>query len=285
MQSNCFFCHLRTLEKQILKFEPDESVRQQLIGEFIDRFEELRRENNPIVAREIHALIRKHLNEPDPYKVEKAESNKQAEKLADVWRIKLQTRENNVFEALKLALAANIIDFGPGHNFDIEKDIERIRKLPLSIDHSNNLISDLNNSQSLFYITDNAGEIVFDKLLLEQISVPEINIGVRGYPIINDATADDARKVGLNKIGTIIPNGNDAPSTLLDQCTPDFVRAFDKADVIIAKGMGNFEGLMHINDSRLYFVLVIKCDAIGQFIGKKTGDTVVVNSTYLHRQS
>lgn len=283
MQSNCFFCHLRMLEKQIEKFNPEEIIRQQLIGEFIENFKVLSKENNPVVAQKLHALIRKHLKEPDPYKKEKSEGNAQAEKLADQWRIKLQTRTNNIFEAFKLALAANIIDFGPGHNFDINDDIERIRKIPLSINHSDELISLINKSKNLFYITDNAGEIVFDKLLMEQLTIPEINIGVRGKPIINDATMEDALKIGLAKIGKIIPNGNDAPSTLLDQCSTAFITAFNKADVIIAKGMGNIEGLMHLNDSRLFFILVVKCDAIGKLIGKKTGDTVIVNSTYLHR--
>ncbi|MFO7864495.1 MAG: ARMT1-like domain-containing protein [Salinivirgaceae bacterium] len=279
MHSNCFFCHLKTLEKQIEKFEPSETVRQNMIAAFVQRFGELQGKNNPEVARELHAIIRNHIGETDPYSKEKAEGNRKALELLPQWTARIKKASNPVFEAFKLALAANIIDFGPNHQFDIEQDIERLYNQELAVNDFQALNKRLKTARRVFYIGDNAGEIVFDKFLLEQIDVPEKYFGVRGAPIINDALLSDANETGIDKIATIISNGNDAPSTLLHLCTDDFNAVFNTSDLIIAKGMGNFEGLMNMNDERLFFALVVKCQAIGDLLGQKKGDTVLINST------
>lgn len=278
MHSDCFFCHLRTLEKQIKKFTPAESVREKLVGEFIDRYTSLQKQYNPYAAAAIHAMIRKYLKVPDPYEQEKAESNRKALAIVQAWQNKISQYENSAFQALKLALAANIIDFGPGHSFDIETDIAKLQAQTLAIDDSEQMLNQIKPGTKILYLADNAGEIVFDKLFLEQIGHGNITVAVRGFPVINDATMHDAKLVGLQEVAKIIHNGNDAPSTLLDRCSREFMDIYRQADIIIAKGQGNFEGLMFENDPKIYFALVAKCEVIADFIGIKKNDTALVNS-------
>ncbi len=279
MQTDCFFCHLRTLEKQIKKFAPPEDVRKRLVGEFIDKYTGLQKQYNPYAAAAIHAMIRKYLKIKDPYEEEKAESNRKALEIVKIWREKIEKTENKAYEALKLALAANIIDFGPGHEFNIATDIERLQKQELAIDDSEKLFGNLSSKTKLLYLADNAGEIVFDKLFLQQIAYADITVAVRGFPVINDATLKDANIAKLSEVAKIIHNGNDAPSTLLDRCSSEFMKAYREADVIIAKGQGNFEGLMFEKDPRIFFALVAKCHVIARFIGIEKNQTALVNSS------
>ncbi len=281
MRTDCFFCHVRTLEKQIKKFAPRETTRQKLIGEFIDQYSALKKQYNPFVAAAIHAMIRKHLKIEDPYEKEKTESNRQALELISTWEEKVKIAPNKGLMAIKLALAANIIDFGPGHSFNIEKDIELLHRQPLAIDDSEELFAATEKAKNILYLADNAGEIVFDKLFIKQLDHDNVTVAVRGFPVINDATMEDAKVAQLHEVAHVIQNGNDAPSTLLDRCSREFMEAYKKADVIIAKGQGNFEGLMFERDPRIYFALVAKCDVIAKVIGIEKGETALINSRHI----
>lgn len=285
MQSDCFFCHLRTLEKQIKKFSPPETTRKALIGEFIDQYGAIKEQYNPFVAAAIHALIRKYLKVEDPYEQEKAESNRVALQIIDRWKAKVEKHNHRAQSALKLALAANIIDFGPGHAFDIQEDIQRLHEQPLAIDQSTALFEQTEKANHILYLADNAGEIVFDKLFLQQLHHPNITVAVRGFPVINDATLNDAALIKLHDVANVIQNGNDAPSTLLDRCSKTFMEHYRSADVIIAKGQGNFEGLMFENDPRIWFALVAKCDVIAKMMGIEKNQTAIVNSHSIQTSS
>ncbi len=283
MQTDCFFCHVKTLEKQIKKFKPEENTRQKLIGEFIDQYGALKKQYNPFVAAAIHAMIRKHLHIKDPYKTEKNESNLKALEIVSKWYNKINNYSNKPLASIKLALVANIIDFGPGHSFDIQKDIEKLEKQPLAKDDSKELFKAIEKANSILYLADNAGEIVFDKFFIEQLGHKNVTVAVRGFPVINDATMEDAKVARLHEVAHVIQNGNDAPSTLLDRCSQEFMEIFKTADVIIAKGQGNFEGLMFERDPRIWFALVAKCDVIAKMIGIHKGDTALVNSCHTHK--
>ena len=110
---------------------------------------------------------------------------------------------------------------------------------------------------------------------METIDHPNVWFAVREKPILNDATIKEAYEVGIQKFAKIISNGDDAPSTLLHRVSPEFMEIYQTADLIISKGMGNYEGLMDETDSRLFYLLMIKCEVIGKKIGAKKGDFVV----------
>jgi len=131
----------------------------------------------------------------------------------------------------------------------------------------------------ILYLGDNAVEIVFDKILIEEIDKrdqgQEIYYAVRGGPIINDVTLNDAQEVSMSEVARVISNGSDVPGTILNSCSKKFLEIYGKADIIIAKGQGNYESLSEEKDNRIYFLLQVKCPVIARHIGVKVGSAVL----------
>ena len=135
----------------------------------------------------------------------------------------------------------------------------------------------LSKAHKILYLADNAGEIAFDRLLIEQLLPERVTLAVRGAPVINDATMDDARAVGLHEIVEVIDNGSDAPGTILADCSEDFNRRFAEADLILAKGQGNFETLSD-DHRKIYFLFKAKCPVIAAHVGLPVGTHVLARS-------
>ena len=218
----------------------------------------------------------------DPYKELKHHSNLLAlhnsMKLED-----MVTHSSSPLEtAIAIAAVGNIIDFGAKEHgsIDINHEIENMHNLSFSIYHYNELYEKLTVARNLLYIGDNAGEIVFDKVLIREMkrAFPGLNIifTVRDRPIINDATIDDARIVGMDKEVTVISSGSIYPGTILEETSKEFRDIFESADGIIAKGQGNLESLCDISNENLFFILRIKCDRIADIIGAKSGDMILL---------
>lgn len=188
---------------------------------------------------------------------------------------KLADEADNPFQmALRLAIAGNVIDYGPNQRFDINKILEQAKSIFLAIDDSQSLHASISPAKTLLYLGDNAGEIVMDRILIEAINHPNVYFAVRGAPIINDALIEDAVLVGIDKIAHLITNGDDAPGTILESTSAEFRDIFEQAYLVISKGQGNYEGLNGI-DKNIYFVLMAKCDYMANHLGVKKGDYVV----------
>jgi hypothetical protein len=155
----------------------------------------------------------------------------------------VRNSEDPLLLALKLAIAGNIIDLAvPREIKDIREEVFSIIASPLAVNDYSAFKNNLHNADLLLYLGDNAGEIVFDRILIEElnrINTVKTVFVVREKPIINDAVLDDAKFVGLDKQVEIISNGSDAPATVLAECSPEFIDSFRKADMIVAKGQGN----------------------------------------------
>jgi uncharacterized protein with ATP-grasp and redox domains len=132
-------------------------------------------------------------------------------------------------------------------------------------------------SQSLLYLGDKAGEIVWDKILIEEL-LENFNLkiiyAVRGSPILNDSTMEDALFVGLDKVVNVISNGSDVPGTILNRCSEEFLKIYQKSDLILAKGQGNYESLSGENRP-IFFLLNVKCPVIAEDIHCNVGDLVL----------
>ncbi|MGM0531127.1 MAG: damage-control phosphatase ARMT1 family protein [Bacteroidota bacterium] len=283
MNHQCLFCFCRAFDKLLQKHGGDNEEKLRLAKKFFSLLAKADTEKpTPYIARNIHAIIRESLGDPDPYKEEKHRNNEQALSLYNELKEKTNASNDPFNRALRYALGGNIIDYGPSQTFDIYATLEKVEHADFAIDHSGELESRIRNADNILYIGDNAGEIVFDKLFIETMAHPNVTFAVRGAPVINDATWEDAEMVGMNRVANIITNGYDAPSTILEMTSKEFRNAFDAADLILAKGQGNFEGLMHQKDQRLWFLLMIKCQVIGDLLGVKKGDFVVSNSHGAH---
>jgi uncharacterized protein with ATP-grasp and redox domains len=228
----------------------------------------------PQIGQQMHRIIRQVLNNPDPYYDIKQKFNRlMLDNYPDLK--KLVDEADNPFQmALRLAIAGNVIDYGPNHPFDINKTLEQAKSIVLAIDDSRALQASLSQAKTLLYLGDNAGEIVMDRIFLEMINHPNVYFAVRGAPIINDALIEDAELVGIHKITHLITNGDDAPGTILENTSAEFRDIFKQADLVISKGQGNLEGLQGI-DKNIYFVLMTKCDHVANYLGVKKGDFIV----------
>ena len=135
----------------------------------------------------------------------------------------------------------------------------------------------LGRASRILYLADNAGEIVFDRLLIERMPPGKVTVGVRGFPVINDATMKDAEDTGMTELAEVIDNGSDGPGTILDDCSQSFRDRFDEADLIIAKGQGNYETLSEV-DKDIYFLLKAKCAVIARDMGCQEDDMILKRS-------
>ncbi|MCD4708466.1 MAG: ARMT1-like domain-containing protein, partial [Candidatus Sabulitectum sp.] len=197
----------------------------------------------PEIARLVHSTVRKEIFSSDPYQEAKQKSTEQALALLPDLRSLIDNSPEPMDTAIRLAIAGNIMDLGVMEDFgNLMETIERVLKQPFAIDHTTELKRLLETADHLLYLADNTGETVFDKALIERISIPVI-YAVKGSPVLNDATEQDAIEAGLHEITTILSNGSDAPGTLLELCSAEFRDAFRNAPVIIAKGQGNYESL------------------------------------------
>jgi uncharacterized protein with ATP-grasp and redox domains len=130
------------------------------------------------------------------------------------------------------------------------------------------------------YIGDNSGEIIFDKFLIENLPAHKVTYVVKGGPIVNDATMDDAISTGIVDLVKVIDNGHFAQGTILKDCSSTFKNAFNKADLVISKGQANFETLSDIKDKAIFFLLRAKCNSVASAIGCNRMDYVLTSFYY-----
>jgi uncharacterized protein with ATP-grasp and redox domains len=233
----------------------------------------------PEIQREILHKLRTLNGVADPYFEEKQQSNRIAFKLYGEWKPKVLVSTDPFNLALRLAIAGNIMDYGANQVFDVQKTIKKTLNTDFAIDHSAMLQQRIKEAKNILYLGDNAGEIVFDKLLIETIRHPKVIFAVKDAPVLNDVTVQDAKAVGIYEVAEVISNGYDASSTLLEKCSPEFLDVYRSADLIISKGQGNLEGLINEKDPRIFFLFMVKCDVIAEHIGVKKGSLVIMNQT------
>ena len=280
MNYECLICQVKALQKRMDKYQVAEKKRNRLVSSMMKEIANIDLDNSysPEITRNIIEQLKKNSKVADPYQKEKDESNQEMLERYQEFKRMVEVSKNPFETALRLAIAGNIIDFGPGHDFDIWETIEQVMTSDFAIDHSKHLQEAVQNAKSILYLGDNCGEIVLDKLFLETIGHPNVTFAVRNSVVLNDVTLKEATEVGIPEVAKVISNGDDAPSTLLHRVSPEFKTIYDSADLIISKGMGNFEGLMDENDPRLFYLLMIKCHVIGKKIGAKKGGFVVKRS-------
>ncbi len=288
MHTDCIQCFLEQANKLLNKYEIQDNIARDIIVRFKLFVNDHNDENlsAPEASCLMHRLIKKTTRTEDPYKKEKKYYNDLLLSLEEDIRDIINKSDNPFKTASRYALAGNIIDFGPPNSFNVFRALsEAVSKEP-AIDHSSELKKELKKASTILYLGDNAGEIVLDKLFIEIISHQNLYFAVRGSNIINDVTMEDAEKAGITKIARVISNGYDAPSTLVNRCSPAFRKIFNKADIIISKGQGNLEGLINNSDKKIFFLLMVKCNVIGEIIGVREKNSVVLfNQKVQHLKS
>lgn len=229
-------------------------------------------ENGEIVYRKIRQITGIF----DPYKKIKQKSIQEAKQMYSSLKKIIQQSSEPLETAIRIAIAGNVIDFAIDRKYDLKKDVNKILKQDFAFFDYQKFKNDLSNAEYVLYIGDNAGESVFDKLLIETIA-KKTYYAVREIPVINDVVKQDAIDSGLSEVSDIISSGCNAPGTILNLCNDDFLFLFEKAPLIISKGQGNYEGLSDENRS-IYFLLKAKCKIIAKDINVPKGSIILKNS-------
>lgn len=227
----------------------------------------------PETADVIYKKVREITGIVDPYKKIKESNIKEALSLYPELKEIINKSENKLLTAIRIAIAGNVIDLGVGKDFNIVEDIKEIHKQEFGIFDFNEFVKHLKKANTILYIGDNAGESVFDKILIEELNKP-VTYVVRDIPVINDVTYQDAVASGIDEVAEIISSGSSAPGTILDLCNDTFAEKFNNADMIISKGQGNYEGLSNV-DRSVFFLLKAKCTVIARHLGVKENDIVL----------
>ncbi len=277
---DCMACFVRQAIDAARLATDDQTVQDRIIRSAIREVAELDATNPPpVMAIKIHRIIRQITGLRDPYAEIKRQYNDIAMKLMPDMRKIIEDSPDPPDTALKLSIAGNIIDFGVSSSLEpgqLDETIRHALEAELDGGVAAKFREEILTAESILYILDNAGEIVFDRLFIEQLPTRRITAAVRGMPIINDATIEDAEEVGLTDIVPVIDTGLDAPGVVLEESSDDFVRAFESADLIISKGQGNYETLSDA-EANIYFILKVKCPAVAGHLDAKIGDCVFVN--------
>lgn len=235
----------------------------------------------PEMSRVIHKIIREESGNSDPYYEIKRKSDECAMSLYRRVTDKVKASKNPFVAAARFAVAGNILDFALLSSWDKKKIDDSFDKaLSCHFDEKKaiELQREIIAAKTVLVLGDNAGETVFDKILIENFDTQaKVYYAVKDSPIINDATKEDAKAVGLDTVSEIISNGTDALGTLVKECSKEFLDVFGNADVVIAKGQANFETLNAVR-RKVYFLTQIKCAVIAERYGYKLGHWLVTDS-------
>ncbi|MFP4502113.1 MAG: damage-control phosphatase ARMT1 family protein [Candidatus Hydrogenedentota bacterium] len=275
---DCIPCFLRQALEAARMATDDPALHEQVLRDVLGMTAVLDLRNcPPVVGQQIHRRVRELTQVADPYAALKARFNHMAADMMAEQRHKIATAKSAFDMAVRLAIAGNVIDMGVNGNLE-ETAVRRAIDDTLAEPFYGELADfrrAIDEAERILYLADNAGEIFFDRLLIERLPVARVTLAMRGAPVLNDATRADAEAAGLANFVRIIDNGSDAPGTILDTCTAAFRREFEKADLIVAKGQGNFETLSDVN-ANIYFLFKAKCPVIANHVGLPVGTHVAI---------
>jgi damage-control phosphatase, subfamily I len=245
----------------------------------------------PEIGKIIYGIVTKITQNNDPYKKIKQLSNDLALAVYPDLMKKVNKSSDQLLMAVKFSISGNIIDYGANINLDIQEELKKILAFEEeAIKQESDLVFDYkefkpkaSTAKKLLILGDNAGEIVFDKLLIEEILKinPNIKItyAVKENPIINDALIEDAQYCGIDEFAEVISSGSDAPGTVLSICSDSFKKVFNTADLIISKGQGNFEALSKATIRPIFFLFMAKCPVIAEEVGCNLYDINLIYSS------
>ena len=228
---------------------------------------------SPDIAKDMHQVVKSLTGESDPYKAVKERDIKTALEAYPRLQEFTANKQNNLYWALKIAATGNIIDSAIYNNLNFIASLENELSKEFSVCDLDIFEEELKLAKNILIVGDNARETVFDRVLIENLASYKITYAVRAEPIINDATLQDAYDSGLNDCASIITIGCGAPGAILNQCSPEFLSVFNKADIVISKGQGNYEALSDCQRP-VFFLLKAKCTMIADRLSVNLNDYV-----------
>ena len=277
---DCFPCFMKQAIIALRLGTNDESLQKEILKSTCEAIQMADTQKPPAYTTTfIHRRIRQMLGK-DPFEDIKSEYNQVALRLYPSLKTVVEKSADPLWTSLRLAIAGNVIDFGIFTSVDVEGTVRRSLNSQLAVDDYPALSQALSETDEILYLTDNAGEIVFDRILIETLMSRGKNITavVKGSPVINDTTMTDAGESGLRDVCTVIDNGSEAVGTILAWTSSEFRETFQHATLIISKGQANFETLAGI-EKNMFFLFQSKCDVVSQELCLSPGSMLLKKSS------
>lgn len=270
----CIQCLFKFSMQLVKRCARNEREKRELAKEVLQILSSEKLEQNPvIISHAISTRLREKTGVFDPYLKMKKERNRRAASILEQISKRIENSGDRLQALVKAATAGNILDTVAGDDDRLNECLDRIFSKGFEIDHFPIFSEKLSKAKKVLYITDNSGEIYFDRLLVEELSRmgKEMVVCVRGGPAADDALMEDYLECGMDRFSRVVTTGTCHQGCVLELASKELIREFEKADLIISKGMGNYETLGDIKDKRLFLILAVKCNPIARKIGARVG--------------
>lgn len=277
LEPQCIVCLFRLASRAVRAATADPQQHGQVVDRLADEMPRMPEGTiSPQIGRRIQQIVREVTGDGDPFREIRRRSNELALSHLPALQSRVERAADPLLETVRLAVAGNVIDLALGSGFDLERAIEESLVREFSIFDYELFRAALERARHVLLVADNAGEIVFDRLLVEELQRRGLRatVAVRGGPAINDALLEDAHQAGFDPLVEIIDTGCDLPSVVLEEAGAEFLRSYREADLVIAKGQGNFEGLRH-ERGPIAFLLMAKCRPVAGWLGVEQGALVL----------
>jgi len=276
---DCVHCYLKQAVTCMTIAGIDEDRQYPILYELMDDIKIMDSKRTPAEnSTELLLKIYQLINNDDPYSEAKKKSNRLALALYPALKDFLQRSKNRLNDALKISVSGNVIDLGINKSFDIDASLKYSLDAGFAKDDFSLFVKKLNQEDNIVIVGDNAGEIVFDKLLAEELVAmgKRVTYIVKGGPILNDATMEDAIKVGMDNVAKVATTGSNYLGVPLRKISGEAGRLLMESGLVISKGQANFESLEHEETAKgkVFFLLKIKCECVGIVAGANFGDVV-----------
>jgi uncharacterized protein with ATP-grasp and redox domains len=280
---DCYPCFLRQALNAARLAGADECRQRKVLDQILEALRKVDLSTTPPeIGDSVHRIVREEVGGRDPYRAAKAESTQQALVLYPRLEAVLDQADDRLETAVRLSIAGNIIDLATDQQYDLLDEVRRVLAQPFSVDDGAVFRDAVSRAGWALYLADNAGETVFDRLLIGALGMPVL-YAVKSGPVLNDATREEALAAGVDQVADIVTTGSDAPGTILPRCSPEFRRLFETAELVIAKGQANYETLSH-RGPKVFFLLQAKCPVIAREVGAPVG-SIVLKQGRTERQS
>ena len=273
MRLNCLPCYIKQAMNEINMSNLDPERAECAMRSVLELLSREHYDRTPTdIAWMIHLTVQEQGGSPDPFLADKDSSTDSAKEMVPFLKARIETSKDPLYEAILISAAGNVIDYGAKNLFDLEETLTRSEQRGFAIDHYDRFLEREKACRDVYYIVDNSGEIVLDTLLIDQLlsrrEDRKVIVVAKRAPVLNDVTVKDLKRTGLHTMDRV----ELIESTNEGWVGKEEVRKWLKDGLVISKGQGNFEGLEGL--SGIFFLLIIKCEVIGDILNAELGDMI-----------
>ena len=275
----CISCIINQSAKVANAIDADAILKQKLYSHVESMSKNFSyQQSPPEIAADVYENMASIANKTDLYDEVKKASTKKALSFIPFLEKKLKASKNKLLTATKIAVAGNVIDLAAEVEFDLEEELEKIFETAFAHDDFEKFAQKLAVAQTVLVLGDNVGEHIFDYLFIETLQklYPKIEFSymVRGNPIINDVTMDEAEEAGFDELCHLVDSGVNTPGFTYSRANKESQKLFDSVDLVVSKGMGNYECLTPSHRGDIAFLLKVKCGVVANSLNKNIGDII-----------